>query len=69
MSQHHLPPDDIKIKEVKELLPPNRTFYDCLLRLGLPNLVIKRDHEVSVWFHDHDNRLLVIIGLILDSRY
>ena len=61
MSQHH-PTDDIKIKEVKELLPPIAHLYELPVTPQVANLVYKTRHEISDLVHGRDNRLLVIIG-------
>ena len=61
MSQHR-PTDDIKIKEVKELLPPIAHLYELPVTPQVANLVYKTRHEISDLVHGRDNRLLVIIG-------
>ena len=61
MSQHH-PTDDIKIKEVKELLPPIAHLYELPVTPQVANLVYKTRHEIADLVHGRDNRLLVIIG-------
>mgnify|MGYP002651512423 CR=1 FL=1 len=61
MSQHH-PTDDIKIREVKELLPPIAHLYELPISEEAAGLVHRTRHEIADLVHGKDNRLLVIIG-------
>ena len=59
---HHYPTDDIKIKEVKELLPPIAHLYELPISKEASGLVHRTRHEISDLVHGKDKRLLVIIG-------
>ncbi|MCS4534075.1 3-deoxy-7-phosphoheptulonate synthase AroG [Neisseria montereyensis] len=54
--------DDVKIKEVKELLPPIAHLYELPITEKVSDLVYRTRHEISDLVHGKDNRLLVIIG-------
>ncbi|STZ75358.1 3-deoxy-7-phosphoheptulonate synthase AroG [Bergeriella denitrificans] len=54
--------DDIKIKEVKELLPPIAHLYELPISNGAAELVHKTRHEIADLVHGQDKRLLVVIG-------
>ncbi|MCI4053300.1 3-deoxy-7-phosphoheptulonate synthase, partial [Klebsiella pneumoniae] len=59
---HHYPTDDIKIKEVKELLPPIAHLYELPISKEASGLVHRTRQEISDLVHGRDKRLLVIIG-------
>lgn len=61
MTQHY-PTDDVKIKEVKELLPPIAHLYELPITAEASELVHQTRHEISDLVHGKDNRLLVIVG-------
>lgn len=61
MTGHH-PTDDIKIKEVKELLPPIAHLYELPITPEAASLVHTTRHEIAQLVHGKDRRLLVIIG-------
>ncbi|UOO77217.1 3-deoxy-7-phosphoheptulonate synthase AroG [Neisseria sp. Dent CA1/247] len=54
--------DDVKIREVKELLPPIAHLYELPITEKAADLVHQTRHEVADLVHGKDNRLLVIIG-------
>lgn len=54
--------DDVKIKEVKELLPPIAHLYELPITKEASELVHQTRHEIADLVHGKDNRLLVIIG-------
>ncbi len=54
--------DDVKIKEVKELLPPIAHLYNLPISEAASGLVHRTRHEIADLIHGKDNRLLVIIG-------
>ncbi len=54
--------DDVKIKEVKELLPPIAHLYELPISETAADLVYQTRQEVAKLVHGEDNRLLVIIG-------
>lgn len=54
--------DDVKIKEVKELLPPIAHLYNLPISEVASGLVHRTRHEIADLIHGKDNRLLVIIG-------
>ena len=54
--------DDVKIKEVKELLPPIAHLYELPISDNAAGLVHQTRQEVAELVHGKDNRLLVIIG-------
>ena len=56
------PTDDIKIREVKELLPPIAHLYELPISEEAAGLVHRTRHEIADLVHGKDNRLLVIIG-------
>ena len=59
---HPYPTDDVKIKEVKELLPPIAHLYNLPISETASGLVHRTRHEIADLIHGKDNRLLVIIG-------
>ena len=59
---HHYPTDDIKIKEVKELLPPIAHLYELPISKEASGLVHRTRHEISDLVQGKDKRLLVILG-------
>ena len=61
MTQQY-PTDDIKIREVKELLPPIAHLYELPISDEAAGLVHLTRHEIADLVHGKDNRLLVIIG-------
>ncbi len=54
--------DDIKIKEIKELLPPIAHLYELPISDAAAELVCRTRQEIADLVHGRDNRLLVIIG-------
>ena len=54
--------DDVRIKEIKELLPPIAHLYELPISDQAFNLVHQTRHEIADLVHGRSNRLLVIIG-------
>ncbi len=54
--------DDVKIKAVKELLPPIAHLYELPITEEAAGLVHQTRHEIADLVHGKDRRLLVIIG-------
>ncbi|UOO81889.1 3-deoxy-7-phosphoheptulonate synthase AroG [Uruburuella testudinis] len=54
--------DDIKIKEVKELLPPIAHLYELPISETASELVHNTRQEIARLVHGEDKRLLLIIG-------
>ena len=54
--------DDVKIKAVKELLPPIAHLYELPITEEAAGLVHQTRHEIADLVHGKDKRLLVIIG-------
>ncbi|MCF7520492.1 3-deoxy-7-phosphoheptulonate synthase AroG [Neisseria sp. ZJ106] len=54
--------DDVKIKEIKELLPPIAHLYELPITEQASGLVHQTRQEIADLVHGKDNRLLVIIG-------
>ncbi|MBF0804608.1 MULTISPECIES: 3-deoxy-7-phosphoheptulonate synthase AroG [unclassified Neisseria] len=62
MTLQHRQTDDVKIKEIKELLPPIAHLYDLPISEAASDLVYRTRREVAGLVHGKDNRLLVVIG-------
>lgn len=54
--------DDVKIKEVKELLPPLAHLYELPITEAAADLAYRTRQEIAEIVHGRDKRLLVIIG-------
>ena len=54
--------DDVKIKAVKELLPPIAHLYELPITEEAAGLVHQTRHDIADLVHGKDKRLLVIIG-------
>ena len=54
--------DDVKIKEIKELLPPIAHLYELPLTEPASTLVHDTRAEISDLIHGKDHRLLVVVG-------
>ena len=54
--------DDVRIKQIDELLPPIAHLYELPLTHQAAQLVTETRQEISDLVHGHNNRLLVIIG-------
>ncbi len=54
--------DDIKITEIKELLPPLAHLYELPLSHEPAEMIHKTREDISKLVHGKDNRLLVVIG-------
>ena len=54
--------DDIKIKEIKELLPPIAHLYELPISDAAAELVYDTRQEIADLVHGRDQRLLVVIG-------
>ncbi|WP_107727350.1 3-deoxy-7-phosphoheptulonate synthase AroG [Neisseria weaveri] len=60
MTQHKI--DDVRIKEINELLPPIAHLYELPITDTASELVHRTRQEIARLVHGQDNRLLVIIG-------
>lgn len=56
------PIDDVRIKEIKELLPPIAHLYELPITDKAAEVVHDTREEIAALVHGHDKRLLVIIG-------
>ena len=54
--------DDLRIKQIDELLPPIAHLYDLPITAEAAKLVAQTRHEIAEIVHGRDNRLLVIVG-------
>ncbi len=54
--------DDIKIKAIKELLPPIAHLYELPITQEASDLIYATRQEIAQLLHGQDRRLLVIIG-------
>lgn len=54
--------DDIKIKEIQELLPPIAHLYELPISHQASELVHDTRHAITDLVHGRDSRLLVIVG-------
>lgn len=54
--------DDVKIKEVKELLPPLAHLYELPLSREAADMIHQTREGISRLVHGQDDRLLVVIG-------
>ncbi len=54
--------DDVKIKEVKELLPPLAHLYELPLSKEAADMIHLTREDISRLVHGQDDRLLVVIG-------
>lgn len=54
--------DDVRIKEVAELLPPIAHLYELPISDAAADLVVQTRSQIADLVHGRDNRLLVIIG-------
>ncbi len=54
--------DDVRIKEILELLPPIAHLYELPISAPASELVYQTRKEISAQLHGQDQRLLVIIG-------
>ncbi|WP_037587122.1 3-deoxy-7-phosphoheptulonate synthase AroG [Stenoxybacter acetivorans] len=54
--------DDVRIKAIKELLPPIAHLYELPITEQASDLVYQTRREIADLVHGRDNRLLVIIG-------
>ncbi len=54
--------DDVKIREVKELLPPIAHLYELPISDAAADLVHQTRQEIADLVHGRDKRLLLIIG-------
>ncbi|ORF32809.1 3-deoxy-7-phosphoheptulonate synthase [Snodgrassella alvi] len=56
------PIDDVRIKEIKELLPPIAHLYELPITEQASEVVHNTRHAIADLVHGRDKRLLVIIG-------
>ena len=54
--------DDVRIKEIKELLPPIAHLYELPITERASEVVHDTREDIAHLVHGHDKRLLVIIG-------
>lgn len=54
--------DDVRIRQISELLPPIAHLYELPVSPAVANLVAQTRHEIAQLIHGKDKRLLVIIG-------
>lgn len=54
--------DDVKIKEVKELLPPIAHLYELPITEQVADLIHQTREDIGALIHGRDDRLLVVIG-------
>ena len=54
--------DDVRIKEIKELLPPIAHLYELPITERASEVVHDTREDIANLVHGHDKRLLVIIG-------
>lgn len=54
--------DDVKIKEVKELLPPIAHLYELPITEQVAELIHQTREDIGALIHGRDDRLLVVIG-------
>jgi 3-deoxy-7-phosphoheptulonate synthase len=54
--------DDVRIREIKELLPPIAHLYELPISDQAAKLIVNTRREISALLHGDDDRLLVVIG-------
>lgn len=54
--------DDLRIKEIKDLLPPVVYLYSLPINNKISDLISKTRKEISNIIHSKDDRLLVVVG-------
>lgn len=54
--------DDVRIRQISELLPPIAHLYELPVSTEVANLVAQTRHEIAQLIHNKDKRLLVIVG-------
>jgi len=58
----HRQTDDVRIREIKELLPPIAHLYELPISEASSELIFATRRNISALLHDEDDRLLVVIG-------
>ncbi|GGY12249.1 3-deoxy-7-phosphoheptulonate synthase AroG [Paludibacterium paludis] len=58
----HRQTDDVRIREIKELLPPIAHLYELPISESSSELIFNTRRAVSSMLRDEDDRLLVVIG-------
>jgi 3-deoxy-7-phosphoheptulonate synthase len=54
--------DDVRIREIKELLPPIAHLYELPINETASELIFDTRRDISAILHGDDDRLLVVIG-------
>jgi len=54
--------DDVRIREIKELLPPIAHLYELPISETASELIYRTRHDISALLHGSDDRLLVVVG-------
>lgn len=54
--------DDVRIREIKELLPPIAHLYELPINDTASELIYNTRREISALLHGQDDRLLVVVG-------
>ena len=60
--------DDLRIKEIKELVPPSHVLREFALSEKAAQATFDARQGIHRILHGADDRLLVIIGPVLDTR-
>lgn len=63
MNTPHKPAtDDVRVKEIKEVVPPSRILAELAATNGTSDNIVATRHDIHRILHGADDRLLVIIG-------
>ncbi|CUA83042.1 MULTISPECIES: 3-deoxy-7-phosphoheptulonate synthase AroG [Gulbenkiania] len=54
--------DDVRIREIKELLPPIAHLYELPINEAASELIYSTRRDISALLHGEDDRLLVVVG-------
>jgi 3-deoxy-7-phosphoheptulonate synthase len=54
--------DDVRIREIKELLPPIAHLYELPISESASELIYNTRREIATILHGDDDRLLVVVG-------
>lgn len=54
--------DDVRIREIKELLPPIAHLYELPISDQASELIFSTRREIAALLHGQDDRLLVVVG-------
>ena len=61
--------DDVRIREIKELLPPGHVLREFPATPKAAQVTFEARHAIHRILHGADDRLLVVIGPVFDSRH